>query len=266
MALKPKETIQHLLLRNHIRISRTTDKGKVLDFLSSVKPLETNHGLIRLGGDTDGGYLVPNDLEGIDVCFSPGVSRVATFEEDLAKRGIRCFLADYSVDSPPVENDLFDFEKKYLGPFESGNFMTLESWIKNKAPTKSDFILQMDIEGAEYGVLFDTSPETLRKFRVLVVEFHRLDSLYDKMGCELISLVFAKILKDFEVVHIHPNNCTEPVHFQGIAIPPVMEFTFLRRDRINASAPATSFPHELDRANVPSNRDFALPKCWYAQN
>jgi Methyltransferase FkbM domain len=266
MALKLTHAIRHLLLRNHIRISRTTDEDKVRDFLSSVKPLETNHDLIRLGGDTDGGYLVPNDIEGIDVCFSPGVSQVAAFEEDLTKRGIQCFLADYSVDSPPVENDLFDFEKKYLGPFESGNFMTLESWIKIKAPTRSDFILQMDIEGAEYGVLFDTSPETLRKFRVLVVEFHRLDALCDKMGYELISLVFAKILKDFAVVHIHPNNCAEPVHFQGLAIPPVMEFTFLRKDRINARAPATSFPHELDRANVPSNKDFALPKCWYGQN
>jgi hypothetical protein len=266
MALKLTHAIRNLLLSNHIRISRTTDKAKVLDFLSSVKPLQTNHDLIRLGGATDGGYLVPNDIEGIEVCFSPGVSRVAAFEEDLTKRGIRCFLADYSVDSPPVANDLFDFEKKYLGPVDSGNFMTLESWMNIKAPTRSDFILQMDIEGAEYGVLFDTSPETLRKFRVLVVEFHRLDALCDKMGYELISLVFAKILKDFEVVHIHPNNCDEPVPFQGLAIPPVMEFTFLRKDRIHARAPATSFPHKLDRANVPSNKDFALPKCWYAQH
>ena len=265
MALKLTHAIRNLLLSNHIRISRTTDKAKVLDFLSSVKPLQTNHDLIRLGGATDGGYLVPNDIEGVDVCFSPGVSQVSAFEEDLTKRGIRCFLADYSVDSPPVANDLFDLEKKYLGPADSGNFMTLESWINIKAPTGSDFILQMDIEGAEYGVLFDTSPGTLRKFRMLVIEFHRLDALCDKMGYELISLVFAKILEDFEVVHIHPNNCTAPVHFQGLAIPPVMEFTFLRKDRIRARAPATSFPHKLDRANVPSDKDFALPKCWYGQ-
>jgi hypothetical protein len=188
MALKLTHAIRNLLLSNHIRISRTTDKAKVLDFLSSVKPLQTNHDLIRLGGATDGGYLVPNDIEGVDVCFSPGVSQVSAFEEDLTKRGIRCFLADYSVDSPPVANDLFDFEKKYLGPADSGNFMTLESWINIKAPTGSDFILQMDIEGAEYGVLFDTSPGTLRKFRMLVIEFHRLDALCDKMGYELISL------------------------------------------------------------------------------
>src|SRR6202021_627068 len=71
MALKLTHAIRNLLLSNHIRISRTTDKAKVLDFLSSVKPLQTNHDLIRLGGATDGGYLVPNDIEGTDVCFSP---------------------------------------------------------------------------------------------------------------------------------------------------------------------------------------------------
>jgi hypothetical protein len=256
----------HLLLRKHIRISRTTDKGKVLDFLASVKPIKTNHDLIRLGGDADGGYLVPDDIEGVEVCFSPGVSKVATFEEDLTERGVKCFLADHSVDAPPVKNKLFDFEKKYLGPYESEIFMTLEGWINDKAPNESDFILQMDIEGAEYGVLLGTSLETLKKFRVLIIEFHKLDALYDIMGYELIRLAFAKLLKEFEVVHIHPNNFAKPIRYQGMDVPPYMEFTFLRKDRIKTRAPAVAFPHSLDRANVPSNTDFTLPKCWYGQN
>lgn len=261
-----KKFIKNLLLSKNIRITKTAiDKSKISGFLSMVKPVRTNHELIRLGGNADGGYLVPDDIEGIEVCFSPGVSRVSTFEEDLARRGIKCFLADYSVDGPPVKNDLFDFEKKYLGPFESEIFLTLESWIKDKAPNKSDFILQMDIEGAEYGVILNTSSEILKKFRVLIVEFHELDTLYDKVGYDLINLAFTKILKDFEVVHIHPNNWSPPIEYQDIAIPPIMEFTFLRKDRISTRTPATSFPHRLDHTNVPSNKDFALPGCWYEE-
>jgi Tfp pilus assembly protein PilF len=244
-------------------IGKATEKQKIVEFLELVKPIKTNHDLIRVGGDTDGGYLIPNDIENIDTCFSPGVSEVANFENDLTKRGIKCFLADYSVEKPPIKNTLFDFEKKYLGAKNNEMFMTLESWIKSKAPNKNDFILQMDIEGMEYSVIFDTSSETLDKFRILVIEFHRLDSLPNRMRFDLIDLAFKKILKNFEVVHIHPNNYCKPIEFNGITIPPHMEFTFLRKDRITQKGKNLSFPHKLDRANVAQYADFALPKCWY---
>jgi len=251
------------LLRRDIWTSKTTDKSKILDFLSTVKPLKVNYELIRLGDDIDGGYLVPDDLEGIEFCFSPGVSDVATFEEDLTKRGVKCFLADYSVDAPPIKNKLFDFEKKYIGTWDSDVFMTLEGWIKEKVLGKSDFILQMDIEGAEYGVILETSPEILKKFRILVVEFHGLDALLDSRCYDFIRLTFAKILRDFEVVHIHPNNRSEPIVWRDIKILPIMEFTFLRKDRISTRIPALAFPHKLDKTNVTSIKDFVLPNCWY---
>jgi hypothetical protein len=135
---------REFLLNRNIWISRTTDEKQLIDFFESVRPKTTNYPLIRIGGNTDGGYLVPDDMEGIDACFSPGVSDVADFENDLAKRGIRCFLADYSVEEPPLKNKLFEFDKKYLGTKNNEIFMTLESWIKLKAPSAKDAILQMD--------------------------------------------------------------------------------------------------------------------------
>jgi hypothetical protein len=121
----------------------------------------------------------------------------------------------------------------------------------------------MDIEGAEYPVICDTSSETLDKFRILVIEFHGLDSLFNRMFFDLIYLTFTKILKNFEVVHIHPNNYSKPIECNGVAIPPFMEFTFLRKDRITQKGKNLSFPHKLDRANLSQYADFALPKCWY---
>ena len=44
-------------------------------------PVKTEHELIRIGGSKDGGYLVPNDLSGIQACFSPGVSDLADFKK-----------------------------------------------------------------------------------------------------------------------------------------------------------------------------------------
>jgi len=135
--------------------------------------------------------------------------------------------------------------------------------VNRKTPNQSDFILQMDIEGAEYEVIFDTSRETLRKFRILVIEFHRLEAIIVKYGFDLINLTFRKLLKDFEIVHIHPNNAAKPKAYKTFEIPPTMEFTFLRKDRISSRQPTLSFPHKLDRPNAPNKEDCPLPKCWY---
>jgi hypothetical protein len=122
---KLRQVIKDHLLENGVYIASSTPYPSLVSFLSSLKPVETNHELIRVGGDGDGGYLIPNDLTGIDACFSPGVAATSDFENDLAARGVRCFLADFSVDGPPVDNPLFDFEKKYIGVDDDETFITL---------------------------------------------------------------------------------------------------------------------------------------------
>jgi len=95
--------------------NRVTTKSDLLVFLGRTKPVKTQFELIRIGGPGDGGYLVPDDLDGIKTCFSPGVSDTANFELDLAQRGVNCFLADYSVEKSPIEHPKFDFQKNLLG-------------------------------------------------------------------------------------------------------------------------------------------------------
>jgi len=259
-----KKIFRNFLLRKNIRISRTKSYRDIKKFLSLISPIETNYELIRVGGKGDGGYLIPNDLEGIDFCFSPGVSTIANFENDLAATGIKCFLADFSVDGPPSKNKLFDFEKKYLGTFNSENTFTLDFWLKSKiGSSNSDLILQMNIEGDEYAILSDIDANLLKKFRIIVLEFHYLDSMLDTLGFEIVRLSFLKILRDFEIVHIHPNNCSYPVSFHDLEIPPVLEVTFLRKDRIKNKKNNKRFPHPLDDKNIKTNSDVKLPKCWY---
>lgn len=258
-----RETLQSYLLGKNLIVARAVDVDHLAHFFETIRPVSTNHELIRVGGETDGGYLVPDDLEDVVACFSPGVSTVAEFELGMANRGIPCFLADYSVEKPPIQNKLFHFEKKFLGSTEDSVFVTLEGWVQRNAPNRGDLILQMDIEGAEYGVVFDTSAETLRKFRILVIEFHELHALFEKRGSELIRLTFMKLLRDFDIVHIHPNNGAQPRAYGEYQVPPMLEITFLRKDRISARGRATEFPHRLDRSNFTGYDDFPLPKCWY---
>jgi hypothetical protein len=258
-----KNQIKKFLLQRNYWVSRKTEKNKLIDFFNLVKPVKTEHELVRIGGEADGGYLVPDDLINLGACFSPGVSNVSDFENCLTIKGIKCFMADYSVDNPPITNSLFDFQKKYLGTQNNEKYMTLKSWVDTKVENEKDLILQMDIEGAEYSIILDAPLEYIRKFRILVIEFHDLDYLYNRIGFDLINLTFTKILKDFEILHIHPNNCIKPLEFKEFSIPPIMEFTFLRKDRIKLKTKNTTFPHKLDKPNLPNNDNFHLPKCWF---
>ena len=258
-----KRVAQAYLLNRRVTLGRTATAQAITDFLSTIRPIESGHSLIRAGGEADGGYLVPDDLEGIEACFSPGVSTIAHFEEDMAARGIKFFLADASVEAAPVSGAMFDFERKFLGPKSGGDFISLEDWVERKAPGTSDLLLQMDIEGAEYRVILSTERKLLRRFRIIVVEFHHLASIYDRTGLDLMSLTFARLLEDFEIVHIHPNNRIRTVAYAQFETPPLMEFTFLRRDRVTDRRLVRTFPHPLDRKNVAKRPDIALPRCWY---
>jgi hypothetical protein len=258
------ELIKQLALDFGVSVTKTTGTDQLDAFFKRTAPITSNHNLIRVGGQSDSGYLIPDDLEGIKSCFSPGVSLESYFENDISKMGIRSFLADYSVESPKILNPMFTFEKKFLGIENNDVFMTLDEWVaKNADPGESDMILQMDIEGGEYDVIIDTSNELLSRFRIVVIEFHNLHALFDKYGFQLISTCFYKLLKTFSIVHIHPNNCDKPIHYKNYDISPVMEFTFLNKQRITTSKQTLKFPHELDRQNSSEKKDIVLADCWY---
>lgn len=253
-----------VLFKLNVNLLRTTADIKLKSFFELINPVSTDKELIRIGGDADGGYLVPDDMEGLMGCFSPGVAYTATFELEMAKLGIRSYLADYSVDSAPVAHPLLDFEKKFIGIDTNDVYMTFNNWFQNKTGMKGgDYILQMDIEGAEYEVLNSVDDLFLKNFRIMVIEFHNLHYLVDPAGFNLVEFSFKKILKNFEIVHIHPNNESKPLKYHGFEIPNTVEFTFLRKDRILKKSPITSFPHPEDLQNFMDREDFPLPKCWY---
>ena len=241
-----------------------TDLAQVRQLLRQLAPVLTDKPLRRLGPKADGGYLVPDDLRGITACFSPGVNDVSGFEQDCAELGMQVFLADKSVERPPTDHSQFHFTQKYIGASSGGDFMTLQDWVRNSLPDHTaDLLLQMDIEGYEYPVLLSLPESLQQRFRIIVVEFHQLDLLWSRPFFQLASACFEKLLKTHVCVHIHPNNCFPLSKLNGVEIPPLAEFTFLRKDRVQSSRPARQFPHPLDQDNT-GNATVVLPQCWRA--
>ena len=218
-------------------------------FLTSIRPVSTEHQLIRVGASGDGGYLVPALLNSIECAFSPGVANTATFEEALIDIGIPCYLADYSVEVSPITGDKVDFEKKFISRFDNEMCMTMDAWIRMKKIESKNLLLQMDIEGAEWDVLDSISRETLLKFRVLVIEFHSLHFLFFRFSFERIKKIFELLLNDFYIVHYHPNNNDGLQEFLGLKISPTAEITFLRRDSCSEIMQRDKITHLLDTQN-----------------
>lgn len=243
-------------------IAKMSSNDDVKTLLRRLQPMATEHELARLGCAGDGGYLVPDDLDGIEACFSPGVDGRATFEEALLARGMRCHLADASVDHNPIEDGHSTFVKKYLGVVNTDLTVTADRWIDDAEPGNGDLLLQMDIEGAEWPVLLNISDRNLARFRVIVLELHDMERLMDKHAFQIIRTVMDRLLDKFYVVHSHPNNHGGLVRAGEIEIPRALEMTLLRRDRVRRAAPATRFPHPLDQANAEHRRDIVLPMAW----
>jgi hypothetical protein len=243
------------------RMSRATPHSDLQEFLRSMRALALETPLIRVGGPADGGYLVPDLLEGIVACFSPGVANTCDFELEMANRGIVSFMADYSVDAPPLDNPLFRFEKKFLGTRNDDVHMRIDEWVNRCAgDMEGDLLLQMDIEGAEYPVILDAERSTLRRFRIIVLELHDFDQVFVDSAFRHYKQFMDKLLDDFVVVHLHPNNGTAPRSNGSIEVPKVLELTFLRRDHARMSQGRIPiYPHELDAPNISKNPDHVLP-------
>ena len=255
--------VLRILLKLGFLVTRSIPKAQLLELLKKLGPVSTQFDLIRIGGSGDGGYLIPDDLDGIKTCFSPGVSDTANFELELAQRGIDCFMADYSVEKSPIDHPRFDFQRKFIGSTSNDIFITLEDWVLDKDTRGSESILQMDIEGGEYSAILATPQYVLSKFRIIVIEFHGLNDLLNPRVFPYISATFEKLLQDFKVVHIHPNNASNPVVFHGINLWPTMEFTFLRNDRIGTLTSRSDFPHRLDVDNATNKPSSILSKEWF---
>jgi hypothetical protein len=246
----------------HTCFTSLAPRDEVVSLINCLHPVHAKAPLIRLGPRGDGGYLVPDCFDGIKACFSPGVNDISGFDVDCANLGIPVYLADASVDFPADEHELFSFKKKYIGAFSEGDFISIDSWVNSCLGTSSsDLILQMDIEGFEYEAILAMSDSLLERFRIIVVELHLIDQLWNHPFFTIASRAIRKLLWKHKCVHIHPNNVSQFTEQFGLSIPSVMEFTFVRNELATQNY-RTDFPHPLDFDNTGKSHQ-VLPRCWF---
>ena len=243
----------------------------VLDIVKFLKPKPCPFPMVRIGGGYDGAYLVPDDLSGIAACFSPGTSNRKDFEDELLDSyGIGSHMCDKSSEPEQFRTPLRPeqtFRKKWLGTTNDGDNITLPSWVAAEVPGKSDLMLQMDIEGAEYQTILATTSDTLIRFRIIVLELHALGRLNRAMGVQRLLPFFELLAMHHQCVHLHPNNVKTQVKVRNSDywMPRTLEVTLIRKDRIageNTLIPP-QMPHPLDiEYNVKGKQPQAMGRNW----
>lgn len=205
---------------------------EIIDSVSEVSELlkifdPISHNFVRLGNDHDGGYVIVDTLKSLDSVLSLGVGSDISFEAALSVHAKRIDLYDHTVAVLPVEIKNSNFYRLGIGEESNNGFVTLAHATDQFDPNEN-LLLKMDIESSEWEVLASTASTTLSRFQQIVIEFHGLLKLSDSKFAREAIKALSNLNETHKLVHLHINNY-EPIGIVGgVAVPNVLEATYLR--------------------------------------
>jgi len=220
----------------------------------------------RYGGEKDGSYVfIENLFDESKFVYSYGIgnhSDAVCFDKHAADLGKKVYMYDGSIKELPLQHENFIFKSEYL--YEG----ILKDHIDaNAHENERDMVLKMDIEGYEYSVITTDIKLINYHFNQLSIELHSLiEEIPEGWSIDepMLSIkknkyakqdFFDKILKYYNIVHIHANNHA-PRH---VDFPDSLEITFLRKDYRVLGEDKTIFPIDgLDFPNYNKKPDYVL--------
>jgi hypothetical protein len=233
----------------HQDVSREA-RERALNTLRMLRPYKAvDSHKIRLGRPFDGGYVMLDSFDGIEAAYSLGINDDVSWDLDVARRGIPVFQYDHSIERLPQTHERFHWEKTKIGGIDDvapGTETLTNLIMKNGHQSASDLLLKCDIEGWEWLVLRETESSILKKFRQIVVEIHEFYFIGSAEHGDNARATFANIISTHQLVHIHGNNAAPLCNVGGIALPNVVEMTFVRKDAFSLVASDETFPTALD--------------------
>lgn len=256
-----KKIIKKIFTKFNISTYGTVKKKDILKLIDLLRPFDLGVDHIRLGGNSDGSYIVPKILEDMKYCFSAGYGGDCSFEKNLEEIGIKTFLADYSYDAPEDLKSCI-YTKKFISSFNDDKSIDINKWIIDLLPEKnSNLILQLDIEGSEYEVIHAISENNLKKFDIVIIELHNLFMVDNQIFFKFFYNFLKKLKKHYEVFYLQPNNCCGVSNFDDIIFPNILEITLLNKSK--AKKKEKFKLNNLEIKNISSKDLIKLPSYWY---
>lgn len=216
-------------IANRVHRTTTTWDACIVNALCVFAVPQPDVDLVRVGPDTDGGYLVyqPGKLQ-YDGFISAGVGNDVTFETNFLELHptLHCDVYDHTVGGLPSSHPRLHWVPKPMSSQPLRDFLQ----------ARKDVFFKCDIEGAEWETLSGGEGGVqLEKIKQLVVEIHGLGDEHWPWGAhatlERQCRVLDALSKSHYLVHVRGNTCSPPVPFSpGCSIPEVLELTYVRKD------------------------------------
>jgi hypothetical protein len=237
-------------------------RARILQLASVLVPKKAvGQSKVRLGSKCDGGYVCLDDFDGITAAFSFGVAENDDWDVDVADRGIVVYQFDHTVESPPHRHANFRFQKKKIVPIKDGasDAESISSLLtQHVSGGMASAILKIDVEHDEWQIFLSTSNDDLRKFSQIICEFHGFSEIDNDTWYDRARTVLEKLHQDFEIVHVHGNNCSRLIAIGNIPFPELLEVTYASRSRYTFEPADEIFPTQLDAPNEPNRPDLEL--------
>lgn len=216
--------------------------------------------LMRFGRLADGGYILSEQAaKSIKYCYTYGVANEISFELQLNafNPNIEYHLYDHTVDGFQMPSNFF-FHKEGLGGAKTNELDNFLNHFNTNGHVGKELetLLKLDAEGGEFDFLEAVTADQLKDINSMIIEFHWIDRHMDKfLRC------MDKLKENFDIVHIHPNNCGFEFTTQdGFVFPNVPELTLLNRKYYKIGLPMhLKYPIlGLDYKNEPSKGNFEI--------
>ncbi len=235
----------------------------VLGTLSLLTPWDViGSGKLRIGGESDGGYVLLDRLRPEQPVLSYGVGPDSSFDLDLAKRGHRVFMFDHTVHGPRggvPQGCAFFREGVAATPDPANRLDTVAAHLHRLGlERRRDVILKMDIEGGEWAIMAEMPDEAFDCFEQIVLEFHWLEALECESFTARARAALLRLNARFTLCHVHANAWGELKMVAGVILPNVIEVTYVRSELVSRTPSRTVYPTEHDRSNKPSTKDIVL--------
>ena len=243
-------------IQGHLLDRDASDQAEVLATLRLLQPRRAlHHSKRRFGSVGDGGYVMLDDLGGIRRALSFGIDVNDDWDLELAQSGIVVSQYDHSIDDAPSKHENLIFHKKMIDVTDNERSSKLSTLIQTE--TNDEFILKIDIEGAEWKVFADTSSADLVRCSQICCEFHNLNFLKEHDFLVKAKAVLEKLAMTHSVVHVHANNCAPLYNIANVVVPDVVEVTFAAKSRYVFEVSNELFPTALDAPNLST-----VPDIW----
>ena len=216
-------------------------------------------GKVRLGGEADGGYVLPQDWGRVQGMLSLGIGPENSFDLASAAAGIDVHAYDFSIPALPRQHPSIRWYREKITADDRPHRgeISLAGALARFSP-EGLLGLKMDIEGYEYPAFLACPSKRLERVLFLTGEFHGFASAIVSGHTRPLEETFRKLHESFEVIHVHANNATGCRLCGGILVPENLELTWANRKAYSFAPCRELFPTPQDRPNQPGKAELFL--------